>query len=109
MIAAELGEDLLPVVVGGFLHDCARTHDGGGRGHAIDSAILAAWLLGRFYPELDGDRRRICDAISWHADGKTTDDQLAACIWDADRLDLKRLNRIIDPRYLSTDIAKQMI
>ncbi len=109
LIATELGVDVWPVVVGGFLHDCARTHDGGGRGHAIDSAILAAWLLGRFYPELDESRKRICDAISWHADGKTTEDPIAACVWDADRLDLKRLNRVIDPRFLSTDIAKRMI
>ena len=109
LIATELGEDIQSAVVGGFLHDCARTNDAGGRGHAIDSAILGAWLLGRFFPELDANRKRICEAISWHADGKTTNDMLIACIWDADRLDLKRLHRVIDPRFLSTDVAKRMI
>jgi len=105
-LADALGEDVESAVVMGFLHDSARRDDRGGPGHAHDSAVLARRLLGRFYPDMDADR--ICDAIERHADGETTADPLTACLWDADRLELKRLGRTIDTDLLSTEAAKRL-
>lgn len=106
-IAAAAGEDIESAVVAGFLHDCARRHDGGGVDHAHDSAALTRKLLARFYPHLDAVR--LCDAIARHADGETTEDMLAACVWDADRLELRRLGIEVDPDLLSTEIARRLI
>jgi len=106
-IAASIGEDVESAVVAGFLHDCARSDDGGGTRHAHDSAVLAKKLLSRFYPHLD--TVRLCDAIARHADGETTEDLLAACVWDADRLDLTRLGIEVDPDLLSTTVARRII
>ncbi len=105
-LAVLVGCDVESAVVAGFLHDCARVHDGGGNRHAHDSAVLARRLLKTFYPHLDAPR--LCEAIARHADGRTTDDPLAACLWDADRLDLCRLGIEADPRLLSTRAARRV-
>lgn len=105
-LALSVGEDVESVVVAGFLHDSARIDEGRGSRHAHDSAKLARILLGRFYPHLDADR--ICDAIDCHADGEVTTDMLAACLWDADRLELKRLGITVNPDLLSTRPAKRL-
>lgn len=106
-IAASIGEDIESAVVAGFLHDCARSDDAGGTRHAHDSAILAKKLLSMYYPHLDA--AHLCDAISRHADGKTTKDLLIGCVWDADRLDLRRLGIEVDPDLLCTSIARRIV
>lgn len=106
-LAVAVGEDVESAVVMGFLHDSARKNDGNDIEHAHDSAILARELLERFYPSLDADR--ICEAIAGHADGKVTSDPLTACLWDADRLELKRIGRTIDLGLLSTETARRLI
>ncbi len=105
-LANAVGEVVEAAVVMGFLHDCARKNDGNDLEHAHDSAVLARELTERFYPHLDVDR--ICDAIEGHAGGEVTTDPLSACLWDADRLELKRIGRTIDLDLLSTKVAKRL-
>ncbi|HBG14571.1 MAG TPA: hypothetical protein DDW96_04515 [Synergistaceae bacterium] len=105
-LSKAVGEDVESAVVMGFLHDSARKNDGNDIEHAHDSAILARELIERFFPHLDVDR--ICDAIEGHADGEVTKDPLTACLWDADRLELKRIGRTIDTELLSTKVAKRL-
>jgi len=105
-IAGIYGEDTGAAVLAGFLHDCARTDDGGGNRHAHDSAALAKRIVERFYPQLDSGR--ICECIRHHADGLTTTDRLTGSVWDADRRELSRLRCKIMPELLSTDIAKRI-
>ena len=106
-IAAESAVDVETAMVAGFLHDCGRIDDGGGNVHAIDSAKLAHPLLTRLFPHLDADK--VCRAIAAHADGLTTDDLLVGALWDADRLTLERLGRIVRESLLSTPAAKRML
>ena len=105
-IANFYGENVESAVVAGFLHDCARTDDGGGKRHAYDSAVLAKRVLAQFYPHLDS--ARICKCIELHTDGKITTDRLLGSVWDADRLDLSRLGYKIIPELLSTDTARRL-
>jgi len=105
--AVAVGEDVESAVVVGFLHDCARKKDGNDLEHAHDSAVLARKLIERFFPHLDVDR--ICDAIEGHAEGEVTTEPLAACLWDADRLELKRIGRTIDIDLLSTEVARRLV
>lgn len=106
-LAEAVGEDIESAVVMGFLHDCARRNDGNDLEHAHDSAVLARELIVRFYSHLDVDR--ICDAIEGHAGGEVTIDPLTACLWDAVRLELKRIGRTIDLELLSTKVAKRLV
>ena len=64
-------------------------------------------MLQELYPHLDADL--ICDAIARHADGRTTKEPLAGCLWDADRLTLRRLGVPVLTRFLSTDTAKDIL
>lgn len=82
------------VVYAGFLHDAGRVDDGAGNGHAHASAELAEQVLPRIAPHLPAET--ICNAIGLHADGLTTDEPIAAALWDADRLTLGRAG--ITPR-----------
>ena len=104
--AAHLGEDVEAAMVMGFFHDCARIHDGGGTQHAHDSAQLARPIITADFPHFDV--ARLCDGIAHHADGTITDDFLIGCLWDADRLDLRRLGITPNPRLLSTPIARRV-
>ncbi len=106
-LANAVGEDVESAVVMGFLHDCARRNDKNDIEHARDSEVLARGLVERFYPHLDVDR--ICEAIAGHADGEVTSDPFTGCLWDADRMELKRIGRTIDLDLLSTKVAKRLV
>ena len=105
-LANAVGEDVESAIVMGFLHDCARRNDKNDIDHARDSEVLARGLIERFYSHLDVDR--ICEAIAGHADGDVTSDPFTGCLWDADRLELKRIGRTIDLDLLSTKVAKRL-
>ncbi len=106
-LANAVGEDVESAVVMGFLHDCARRNDKNDIDHARDSEVLARGLIERFYSHLDVDR--ICEAIAGHADGEVTSDPFTGCLWDADRMELKRIGRTIDLDLLSTKVAKRLV
>lgn len=105
-IAVEAGADVEAAMVAGFLHDCGRMDDGGGRRHAVDSAALARPILAACFPHLDAGR--ICEAIERHPDGEVTDDPLIGAIWDADRLTLVRLGYDIREDRLSTAAGRRL-
>lgn len=105
-LAVMSGANVESCIVAGFLHDCARTNDGDGSGHARDSAILADSILKSHFPHLN--RAEICECIAEHADGKTTSHLLTGCVWDADRLDLVRLGLNVNPELMSTQYARSM-
>jgi uncharacterized protein len=106
-IAVQSGADVEAAMVAGFLHDCGRMNDGGGRQHALGSVELARPILVACFPHLDASR--ICKAIAEHADGKVTDDPLIGAVWDADRLTLRRLGYEIREELLSTAAGKRMV
>lgn len=105
-LAKALDECIESAVVGGYLHDCGRVDDSCGNFHAHESAELARQILARFYTHLDIER--IVDGIYNHADGLVTNDPLIACIWDADRISLTRLEVVVDLRLLSTKLARRL-
>ena len=106
-IAFRMGQDVEAAMVAGFLHDCGRVDDAGGRQHAIDSVAIARPVLEECFPHLA--LNRICDAIARHADGTITDDPVASAVWDADRLTLSRLGKEVREELLSTPAAKEML
>ena len=101
-MAAEVGADPLLVVLFGIFHDSMRfseqRDDGHGRRGAFLGRCLNAELMG-----LSDERLDLLDlACRGHTDGGTSDDPTIGTCWDADRLDLCRLGRQIDPVAMST-------
>lgn len=98
------GELIEAVVYAGYLHDAGRVDDGAGNAHAHASAELAEQVLPRIAPHLPAEP--ICHAIRHHADGKITDEPIAAALWDADRLTLGRAGIAPKLQFFSTDAGR---
>lgn len=84
-----------------MLHDCCRKHDMADPGHGLE----AARLIDQHHKS--DFNTRMNRAISQHTTGQTTDDPLIGVCWDADRIDLLRVNIVPDPRFMSTARGKQ--
>ena len=56
----------------------------------------------------DDEFETLSYACTWHQDRDFSDDPTIATCWDADRLDLGRVNIIPDPALLNTAFAKQL-
>jgi uncharacterized protein len=95
-----------PEVVDAFamLHDACRTgNPGADSDHGPRAAALARTLpLGFSEQHLE----TLCQALADHTSGTTSDDPTIGCCWDADRLDLTRLDRPSVARLLSTEAAR---
>jgi uncharacterized protein len=101
-LATEVGADPLLVVLFGIFHDSMRfsehRDDGHGRRGGFLARRLNAELMG-----LSDERLDLLDlACRRHTEGETSDDPTIGACWDADRLDLCRLGRQIDPGVMST-------
>ena len=102
--------DLNPAVLAwfAFLHDSQRQNNGSDPRHGPRAAAFA-WRLRRqgMIADLDqGEFERLCEAMRLHSDHARTTDPLICACWDADRLDLGRVNITPDPKRLCTDFAR---
>lgn len=117
-------QHLSAVIAGAYLHDIGRRDDRGGSEHAVTGAKMAPDFLPPGLTALE--RETILFAISHHADTKAPNGgspvvgnypeieergllkDVIAVIWDADRLDIKRIDRV-RKEFLSTKAAADMI
>ena len=53
--------------------------------------------------------KQLIFAIAFHNNGDISDDPTIGVCWDADRLDLPRVNILPDAKYLSTQAAKDLM
>lgn len=86
----------------GLLHDCARSGDGDDPEHGPRAAQLVPRLPDALLPLSATQRSLLRSACAAHSLGTASQDPTIACCFDADRLQLVRLGRTVDPRYLST-------
>lgn len=92
-----------------FLHDHKRFLDGDplhGPRAAENAKLLRA--TGKFFEIDDEGFDLLCYAMHYHSDGLIEADITVQCCWDADRLDLDRVGKIPDPRYMCTKTGKQL-
>jgi len=83
-----------------MLHDCRRESDTIDLEHPFRAAKLI--------PDDNTDfNRKLRVAISSHTSGRTADDMHIGTCWDADRLDLPRINIVPNPEQMSTEVGKQ--
>ena len=90
-----------------FLHDSRRVDDGTDHGHGQRAAEYAIELRGRCFEIDDEGFVLLTAACRGHSDGLTQADVTIQTCWDADRLDLGRVNRRPDPRLLCTAVARE--
>jgi uncharacterized protein len=106
-LAAETGADPEVLALFALFHDSRRQNEGWDDGHGLRGAEFAASLLGA---ELELDRRRfdlLYQACAEHTDGGTEGDVTVLTCWDADRLDLGRVNITPSPDFLCTEPARR--
>ena len=101
-LAAEVDADPLLVVLFGIFHDSLRFNDGRDDGHGRRGGFLARRLNAELIG-LPDERLELLDrACRDHTGGGTSSDPTVGACWDADRLDLCRLGRPVDPAAMST-------
>lgn len=88
-------------------HDACRINEDVDRGHGRRGAKLAEELRGTLFQLPDDDFLLLCRACEGHTDGGTDADLAIQVCWDADRLDLARVGKTVDPRRLCTAAAKE--
>lgn len=106
-LAQETGADPAVVHLFGLFHDCRRRNNG----HDPDHGQRAADLV----LELGVERLRLnarqagvlAAACAGHTGGTAHPDITVATCWDADRLDLSRQGRQVDPGMLLTEAGRK--
>jgi len=111
---AEVGVRLLPderkadpmvVFLFALFHDAMRENENADPGHGRRGAELAEELHGRYFlltPERFGV---LVEACAGHTDVRFSDDPTVGVCFDSDRLNLWRVGKSPEAKYLSTDAA----
>ena len=90
-----------------FLHDCCRLDDRSDPEHGPRAAEFTETLRDELIVADDDAFAKLVEAIRDHTNVINSSDVDIATCWDADRLDIGRVGRRPDRRFLNTDIAKK--
>jgi uncharacterized protein len=102
--------DLLVCQLFAVLHDCKRQNEDddpqhGPRAAGFVKKLHRAEKLGITSDQFD----QLFHAVYHHTDGALHDDPTVGVCWDADRMDLPRVNIIPNPKFFSTEAAKELM
>jgi len=89
-----------------FLHDVCRRDDKGDHHHGTRSGRLAAKINAEYLHLEEHELELLDRACRYHERGMITREPTIGTCWDADRLDLWRIECRPDRSYLSTDAAQ---
>lgn len=92
-----------------FLHDSCRHDDGRDPDHGRRAVEFARQLRGECFSLDDQGFALLCEAMEFHSKGSMDADVTVQTCWDADRLDLIRLDIQPEAERLCTDAARQML
>lgn len=94
-----------------FLHDSKREGEGKDPDHGLRAAKYARELQKKGLLHIEGSQLDdLCYACEHHSDpGAKSDNIYIQTCWDADRLDLGRVDIIPEEKYLHTDVAKTFL
>lgn len=90
-----------------LLHDLRRQDEGGDPHHGPRAAAFIAEIAREHLTFDPGELDRLREACIGHSEGDTSEDPTIGACWDADRLDLGRVGKRVDPRFLSLPAARQ--
>lgn len=103
-LAEVTGADTTVVKLFSVFHDACRLNEHKDPVHGARGAALAQKLRGKVFSCSDVQMDLLVRACSRHTGGTPEDDQditVLTC-WDADRLDLGRVGKVVDPDRLCT-------
>ncbi len=106
LISEKTGANLRVVQLFALFHDSCRENDGHDPEHGARGAILAGLMNGRFFRLPSEDVLLLQDACKRHTYGLTEADITIQTCCDSDRLDLLRVDKEPDPRWLCTSAAR---
>jgi len=106
-LAQTTGANITVVELFAFLHDSRRQNDRRDPEHGERAATLARSLNGRLYSLDCAELQLLEHACREHSNGGLEADVTVQTCWDADRLDLGRVGKQPNPRYLCTEAARQ--
>ena len=92
-----------------FLHDSCRHGDGRDPDHGRRAVEFARQLRGVCFSLDDRGFALLCEAMEFHSKGLMDADVTVQACWDADRLDLIRLDIQPEAERLCTDAARHML
>ena len=104
-IAKLNGANSKVVEIFAILHDAKRENDGADPNHGERAAFFFTNDLGSYYLS-KSEAEKLIFACKYHSHGLMSADITIQTCWDADRLDLWRLNIQPDPKMLGTAVAK---
>lgn len=102
------GADLLVVELFAFLHDSRRQDEYRDPDHGRRAAFYAVKLRETHYQLGDAAFLKLLEALEGHSDGGVHSDATIQTCWDADRLDLVRLQIDPHPDFLSKIAATRI-
>lgn len=92
-----------------LFHDAGRFTNDEDYGHGERGALLAKEYYGKYFFLNDEQMELLIFACTHHEKGFISDDVTVGSCWDADRLDLGRVGEAPHPRFMSTNIAKNIV
>jgi uncharacterized protein len=108
ILASKSGANLSVVRLFAVFHDSCRENDDYDPDHGKRGAALATAWRGKYFDLPDDLFERLHYACTWHTDRHHHEDATIATCWDADRLDLGRVGITPHPKYLNTELAKEI-
>jgi uncharacterized protein len=105
-LAEQTGADPEIVEFFAYLHDAKRLNDGWDKLHGQRAAAFVEGLPDSLLPLAGEKRDLLVYAIAHHSDGQIDGNITVQTCWDADRLDLGRIDIRPNPKYLCTEAAK---
>jgi uncharacterized protein len=105
-LAVHTGADSRVAELFALFHDSRRINEGQDPEHGPRGAQLAMQLRGHYFQIPDTAFTLLVTACRLHTKEKKHPDITVQTCFDADRLDLARIGKIPDPRFLCTAAAK---
>lgn len=105
-LAAQTGADPRVVELFALFHDSRRINEDADPEHGPRGALLAEQLRGSLGDLDDAAFARLLTACRLHTGAPTHEDITVQTCFDADRLDLARIGKTVDPQRLCTEAAR---
>ena len=102
------GGDPLVISHFAYFHDCMRVNEHRDDGHGLRGGKYA--LKNKDILELNEHQLDLLyKACAGHTGGRNPSCDTIACCWDADRLDIRRVDAKPDLQWYNTDVARDMV
>ena len=107
-LAESTGANKRVVQLFAVFHDSRRFNEGWDPEHGPRGANLAESMRGKYFELPDDEFDLLFTVCSLHTKAKTHVDKTIQACFDADRLDLSRVGKTLDPKLLCTNAARDL-